>query len=494
MRKLLILVLISVLVFGCKKDEQVQNDEATQFELSFNADLIDPGATKDWLCKVDYAGVMIEPDYAAVKIDGNWYYPLVYRIDGNLYTQNIKLDIPPNGGSHVFTVEEFYLYKWVVAGTPDPTVDDLLMGTPVTGSDYAIYVEDPVTFEFTVSAFTKVEVDIDVLCYLDHLWQEFGFVWFNVDEIVIRKQCFFGDICVKHPTDYIGSDYENQSTGLQMDMPAIATLKVFRNGVEVEKSPFTNRTALANWGVGAPLCIEYPDYLYEVDNYDVELWILVKWGDSFVEKYFYTWSFTDGNMIPDGQDGIVEFVLGECNLMSTDLQLAPYQNLPSTVDMSITYPGNPGYWDLICSNEVPSCAVPATCYDLPIGVMLAGWCADHSQGIWSGTHACNVYPSLYDYNWPAGMPWGLTDIAKVNWLFNNLGQFGIDINAITVAQGLDLQDAIWNILQGYGTPNAMATAAATHGNYIPLPGGWAAAIFAKDNDPFYQLIITIVDP
>ncbi len=122
-------------------------------------------------------------------------------------------------------------------------------------------------------------------------------------------------------------------------MPAITKLIVKRNGVEVEKSPFMNGTPEANYGVGAPLCIEYPDYLYEVDNYEVELWILVKWGDDFVYKCFGGWTFVDGGMIPNGQDGIVEFVLGECNLTVTDLQQLHIQNLPEWVKMTINTTG-----------------------------------------------------------------------------------------------------------------------------------------------------------
>ncbi len=138
MRKLLLLILISVLVFGCKKDEQV-NDKSTQVDVSFNANLVDPGSMKDWICKTDTNGIMLEPDYAKILIDGEWYYPLVYRIDGDLFTQNIKLDIPSNFGapaSKTFTVEEFYLYKDV--GTiGDYTDDELLIEYTRRGSPFA---------------------------------------------------------------------------------------------------------------------------------------------------------------------------------------------------------------------------------------------------------------------------------------------------------------------------------------------------------------------
>ncbi len=128
--------------------------------------------------------------------------------------------------------------------------------------------------------------------------------------------------------------------------------------------------------------------------------------------------------------------------------------------------------------------------------MLAGWCADASSGIYAGTHNFNVYPSLYDWGWPSGMPWGLTDIAKVNWIFNNLEDFVVDPANLTQAEGDEIQDAIWYLLNSStaGVYNGIAQAADPMGAYVPLPGGWAAAICIQDDDPYYQLIITIVDP
>jgi hypothetical protein len=499
MKKLLVLVLVSVLVFGCKKDED-QKPEVTQQEISFGAILVDPGVgMKDFECKLDGSGNLLEPDYAEVDIfDGTsttTYYPLVFRIDGVLYTQNIKLDIPPNGSSHTFQVVKFLL--WDDNNTPaDNTDDQVVMGTPLTGSDYAVYVANSLSFDFTVTAFMKVEVEIDVLCYQDHLYDEFGFAWFQIDEIVIREQCFFGDICVKHPSDYANSNYSQQPGGVALDMPAIVNLVVKRNGVEVEKSPFTNNIG-PNYGAGAPLCIEYPDHLNEVDTYTCELWILVKWGDTFVFKHFHTWTWTDANLIPNGGDGIVEFVLGECNLSDTDLQLAPYQDLPTTASVTINHSNyngiTHGYWDLYVNSVNPTGS-----YDLPVLVDLAAWCADGGNVISAGLHNMNVYSSLYSHDWPAGVPWTLGEIAQVNWLFNNLDQFGIDVEDIATAeQGQDIQEAVWYLLEGdiyQGVNNYLAQAAAGQTSFVPLPGGWAACIFVKNNDPGFQLIITAVDP
>lgn len=92
------------------------------------------------------------------------------------------------------------------------------------------------------------------------------------------------------------------------------------------------------------------------------------------------------------------------------------------------------------------------------------------------------------------MPFTKFDLSKVNWLFNNLESFGIDPLNIGSDDGNEIQDAIWYLLNGYGTPNDMALAAEGQGGYMPLPGGWAAAILLKNNNLAYQVLFAIVDP
>ena len=483
-------------IFGCKKDE-IKDDAPEQQEISFIAELVDPGSgLKDWECKVDAQGNLLEPDYAHIVISGVDYYPQVFRIDGILYTQNIKLNIV-GGSPTYYTVDLFILYD--DGGTPGGTLpeadDQIVMGTPTDVSAYKDYVQWPVPFEIYVTAFEKLQIPIEVLCFQDDVYTEFGFDWFVITEIVIREQCFFGDICVKHPDDYIGSLYENQSTGLQLDMPAIVELHVFKNGTPVPYSPFTNASVDANWGVGAPLCIQYPDNLNVTgESFTVELWIHVKWGDTFIYKLFHTWTFIDHAMIPDGTDGIVEFVLGNCNLMNTDLQLPPYQDLPTMANITTGHPGNPSYWDLFVNS-----VTPAGTYDLPAGVDLAAWCGDKYHYISPGTFDAYVYPSLYDNDWPDGMPFSLVTIAKVNWIFNHLGNYGMDIMALSSADGIIIQNAIWKLINGLGCTGTAALMAADAENYgvgyVPLPGGWAAVLFVKNDTPMaYQLIFTVVDP
>lgn len=124
------------------------------------------------------------------------------------------------------------------------------------------------------------------------------------------------------PEDFEGSAYENVAGGLQVDMPAIFKIRAFRNEVELPNSPFYN--------IGKedePLCVKYPDRIRVFGEvFTFELWILVPDGDGgFEYKYYHTFTSTDDDPLDvddvDG-NGVIEFVLGNCNYSPTDLQLS----------------------------------------------------------------------------------------------------------------------------------------------------------------------------
>ena len=106
-------------------------------------------------------------------------------------------------------------------------------------------------------------------------------------------------------------------------------------------SPFTNALPFYGdpgdnipwWGVGNPLCVQYPDRLNVADElFTFDLSILVKnAGGTFSYQPYYTFFSTDGGelMLSDGttpadgdNNGIIDFVVGTCNSESSDLQLS----------------------------------------------------------------------------------------------------------------------------------------------------------------------------
>ena len=78
------------------------------------------------------------------------------------------------------------------------------------------------------------------------------------------------------------------------------------------------------------LCIQYADYDLQENLFDFELWIKVDNNGVFEYVYMHTWTFMDDQTIVPlyneelGEDGVVEFVLGDCVVTPTDLLLAPW--------------------------------------------------------------------------------------------------------------------------------------------------------------------------
>jgi hypothetical protein len=251
--------------------------------------------------------------------------------------------------------------------------------------------------------------------------------------------------------------------------------------------------------------VRYADVLGVTDHFKFELYIMVKQGAGFPFVLFKTWEFDDIDNIDDGADGVVDFVLGNCNFPgnTVDFVFPPWQNLPVSTNVHFAYvgniPGNNQYWDVTFNSYTP-----AGPYDLPAPVVtMDGWCGDLGTTIAPGTYNALVFSSLNDANWIPTMPVTLAEMAKVNWLMNHLGDYGINIGDDTGLDGGVVQQAIWIILNGasYGPPaSTMAADAALYGNgFVPLPGGWAAVLLVAENPAnpgvyVYQLIFVIVDP
>lgn len=308
MRNIFIGILILTAVFGCKKWDQ--NTAVQQPEVVFSIVEVDPQennkSTESWECPTDENGYLLESAIAEVVINDITYTPAVYRMNGKLYTKAIKLDALPNE-TKIYTVTRFVLKS------ADGTI---VMADPEKSSAYSQYVGNAVPFTFEINGFSKVETGVDVVCFLPENYKLYGFDWFSIDETVIREKCFFGDICI-NPSDYVNSDYENQSTGLQVDMPAIVKIVVKKDGVEVENSPFTNASDEMGWGLGQPLCVQYPDDLnIEGEEFTFDLNILVADDQgNFVYQLFHTFTATDDgplDVTDYNNDGIVDFVLGDC--------------------------------------------------------------------------------------------------------------------------------------------------------------------------------------
>jgi hypothetical protein len=316
--KLIGVIFLSVLLLtNCKKENKV--DTTSPGELVFAP--YDAGAEKDGVFDVQ-CDLSLVITHARVQLNnGDYYYPLTFELDGKLYTQSIKL-LPGD-----YKITEFSLMDDM--GTPNDYTDDAVVkATPMWNSDYADFVTTPIddVIDFTIIPFEKYEFSIDVLCFIPAVYDNFGFEWFEVTPMTIREQCFFGDFCINDPELYIGTLY---GPVVDVDEVAIFKIKVYRDGVFVDE--FFNTSYVNDvLTYESPLCIQYADYDLQENLFDFELWIKVDNNGVFEYVYMHTWTFMDDQTIVPlyneelGEDGVVEFVLGDCVVTPTDLLLAPW--------------------------------------------------------------------------------------------------------------------------------------------------------------------------
>jgi len=164
MKKVLFLFVLIFVVSACKKDDGSEDMPPLQQEISFNITHVTTPeglkSGKDWDCKP------YEPDYLEVTLNGQSFFPEVFRIDGILYSQNIRLNVDPGLDSAKYRISKFLL--WFDGNTPEadmPGLDDtVVMGTPADSSDYSVYLAHPLNYSIKVSVFENVEISMDVLC------------------------------------------------------------------------------------------------------------------------------------------------------------------------------------------------------------------------------------------------------------------------------------------------------------------------------------------
>jgi len=552
MKKLIYLLMIAAVLVSCKKNttnEVTPQDEMQ--EVQFNVTSILNSTDRE--LEIPICNTNLNADYAEFVIDGTTYFAGVYYIGDSLYTKALMM--APGGP---YFVTEFYLwddqgtdlnYLGIPGDLGNPTVtarsDDLLYkAAPMPGSDYYEFADNKLDREFWVTKFLKTKIYIDVLCYVPHTYQYFGFFWFNITEITIREMCFFGDICLKSLSDYDGSWYENQENRLQIDMPAIFMIKVYhqREGhAEVYVGSFNNEyfdpptNLLPWWGEGAPLCFKYADYDADIDHYWFELWIYVADGDDpsgFGYVHFETWEFDDevpADLV--GTDGVVDFVLGECmHDPGDDVEvLTPYMNLPETATLAHGTSSTGAYFGVTFSAFTPN----SSGYDIAIGPEYPAWCGDGFHYVNPSPYTADVYSTMDDLDADPNFPVDYIDNRKaecLNFLFNNFAMNGVDVltNDYDNVETDQIQQSVWSTIHGVpnGTihmpPNAAFNPATYPGSdwqgpssfrsdvlgfstealgsssvaYLPPPGGFAGIMLVQlINDEYAgQLLILIVDP
>ncbi len=409
-------------------------------------------------------------------------------------TQTVVVKLPPGD----YAITDFEVYD---------EDDNILYASPKEGSHYddLFGFDNNVTVKFTLEAFTKTKVNVDVLCWEDYSYKEFGYVWYDFDKFRVRTLCFFGDVCTKFyetwhmeiedkDNPYFGQGHDGY------DFPAIMKVVIKKDGEAI------NKADNLKWkGTGAPLCIEYLDEIaVEGEEFTAELWLYLPDGSMVLLDEI---PFTDADHSEDGgdwaiagEDGIFDFAIGAadaCMVEGVDAFYAlPWVPLPDQLKFTLLYPVNDTYFGL---GDIEPIGGIMTDQFVP-GTDMPAWCGNKDWYINAGCrYLANVYPY---FNIPDDAPERYRNVTMeqwnmINWILN-------EIVGVTSHPKDHIQNAIWEIL-GYGDLNdgGIVAEAADHKDYmIPLGGYMVVCIDPIENltcdpsneDDGIQLAIVRFDP
>lgn len=481
MRKLLLTMTaaVALLFTACDKDkEQDQAPADSSFEFKIEQ--------TDFNFKSDVPECLnIDLDYVKFVIGGVTYTTDIYYVEGQMLTEVIKLPVGD------YTMTSFLVYN--DNGTPNNDADDILVkAAPGANSEYLDLMENKLDLAINIEPFRKKQIAIDVLCFEDTFYEAFGFTWFQLNDIKIEKLCFFGDICTGCYEDFAGSLYAQQANGVQMDMPAIFQVKVYKDGETTPVRTFDNSSY---FGEGACLEVYWANNLNETDNYTFELGVLLPSGEGFDYEVITVWDVQDENGPEAGEDGVVDFVIGSCQYQGSDYNFPYWMNLPDGEFTMATSGATQGtYFDVTFSGI-------GLGYNLTNGTF-GVYCGDKENTIGLGQTFNNMIASnSLSTTLPENFPLTSEETVLVNYFFNHIGDYitGWDYDA--PSNSTLIQDVIWGITDAdtftpTGDALTILNSVLVNGaGYVVPPGGYAGIILWDEGaEPAIQMLFTIIDP
>jgi len=108
------------------------------------------------------------------------------------YDEDLAIPIPSGQNSTSVSLTDFLVY----AGNPEDN-DQLkpIWAAPKAGSDYAVFVNNPLAIDFELGAGTKKYIPVEVLCFDDREVNQYGYQFFDVNPLSLIKFCLFGNYC-----------------------------------------------------------------------------------------------------------------------------------------------------------------------------------------------------------------------------------------------------------------------------------------------------------
>jgi len=507
LKTILPILIVFIAIASCKKDEPSTPSGEQTAELEFQITQTDFGGLKS-TDSVPECNDLLSMDYVVFEFNGTEYVsPIFTTMDGKILTKAVKLPVLANNGTYALT--KFVVYHDVLPVGRDAG-DIIVRGAPEPNSKFHDLMANKLNLNIEVEAFKKKEVVIDVLCFEDLYYEDFGFTWFEMNKVKIERLCFFGDVCTGKSADFYvdGSWYREQSQGVQMDMPAVMQIKVYKKdgegnwGVPIRIFDNILHEDDSPWyGEGACMEVYWANDEDLTEDFKFELYVQLPSGLGMDWILVDEFEFQDDHGPAAGIDGVVDFVLGNCLIDEADYQYPAWMDLPtepfSMYVEPVHSPGAEGtYLDVVLSGIAPG-------YDIKDGT-IGVWCGDQSATINPGnTYTVEAVSSLMPI--PAGFTLSPTQLNKLNYLFNNLPNHYPDIDLFDIAgytannpgDWSQIQNAIWGITENNPPGSGMAALiyadANTNGaSYQVLPGQWAGIMFWVN--PNVQVLFVMVDP
>ena len=341
--KFLAFFIAAALFFSCEKDtpEKLQTFEA---EIEFGISHIMPTGAKDLpadgtqppvpTCPQDlnpvsatieirefdgYDPAFPEDDIplATGELVGVFSPEVFFDSDGRLYSQTFSFKLGDDNQ------KDLVVTQFVIRDGNG----EIIMATPETPSDFDVYVTNPLPMKFTAEAYQKKQIPIEVLCFIPSEAENFGFNWFQIDQVVVRHFHIFGNICGYTNewdlADFVNTPYDDLFD-LSVDMPALFIVTVTDTEGNMAKPDTEYTYANFEYDNGGwiyhsgPLKVDYPDYLGRTNNFEFKLEI-VRPGNNGLQFEEYVLTATDDGEIKDEDDNpLVDrpilFVLGGCSV------------------------------------------------------------------------------------------------------------------------------------------------------------------------------------
>jgi len=494
---LAVLMTLGFLTQSCKKDVPVL-ESTPQGEIVFN--------TSEFGFKsgdpIPECNDTLEMSYAKFIIDGVTYKKYLQIANGQYVTKALQLD------TGIYVLTHFAVFD--DNGTPGDETDDIpVMAAPQPGTKYYDLMVNKVPISIHIEKFKKVKYYVDVVCVDSINYTDFGFVWFELNKVVVHELCVFGNICTLDSSLYENSLYEQQSQGLQYEMPAIFNVLMYKDGIL--QSTFSNE---AWFGEGECLSVHWADDIDLPEEFYMVIKTLmpaVGGGMAYITTDSVLINPEDGSGLILNQ-GVYYFHTGDCdggpgiygcaalstvppNPISILKESNSYLQIDAGTGDTTYVPADQGTYATFTFSNVPSG------YSVTNGDW-AMWCVDKAHGIGSGiTYQSNVVSSVNPL--PSGFLLTRAQVNQINYIWNHLQTWfpGIDPedwltwNSTHDGDWYELQTAFWMITDGIGSgthtlAQTIYDEASQHPDYNPT-GMQEGALFI--DTPEHQLLMIYVE-